>query len=82
MTPKEKAKELLYNYELQVRFSMEDCSFTYRDTNYGLAIKRTAKQCALIAVDEMLDFRNGLYINEGSLAHQWLLDVKHEIQKL
>jgi hypothetical protein len=82
MTPKEKAKELLYNYELQVRFSMEDCSFTYRDSNYGLAIKRTAKQCALIAIDEMLDFRNGLYINEGSLAHQWLLDVKHEIQKL
>jgi len=40
------------------------------------------KQCALIAVDEMLDFRNGLYINEGSLAHQWLLDVKHEIEKL
>jgi hypothetical protein len=82
MTPKEKAKELLYNYELQVRFSMEDCSFTYRDSNYGLAIKRTAKQCALIAVDEMLDFRNGLYINEGSLAHQWLLDVKQEIEKL
>jgi hypothetical protein len=82
MTPKEKAKELLYNYELQVRFSMEDCSFTYRDSNYGLAIKRTAKQCALIAIDEMLDFRNGLYINEGSLAHQWLLDVKQEIEKL
>jgi hypothetical protein len=61
---------------------MEDCSFTYRDSNYGLAIKRTAKQCALIAVDEMLDFRNGLYINEGSLAHQWLLDVKQEIEKL
>ncbi len=41
-----------------------------------------AKQCALICIDEMLDFRNCLYINEGSLAHQWLLDVKQEIEKL
>jgi hypothetical protein len=43
---------------------------------------RIAKQCALIAVDEMLDFRNALYINEGSLAHKYLLDVKQEIEKL
>jgi hypothetical protein len=43
---------------------------------------KIAKQCALIAVDEMLDFRNALYINEGSLAHQWLLDVKQEIELL
>jgi hypothetical protein len=41
-----------------------------------------AKKCALVAVDEMIDIRNGLYINEGSIAHQWLLDVKHEIEKL
>lgn len=49
--------------------------------NYPMCFD-TAKQCALIAVDEMLDFRNALYINEGSLAHQWLLDVKQEIEKL
>jgi hypothetical protein len=41
-----------------------------------------AKQCALIAVDEMLDFRNGLYMNEGSIVHQYLIDVKQEIEKL
>ena len=40
------------------------------------------KVAALIAVDEMLDFRNGLYINEGSLAHKYLLDIKQEIEKL
>ena len=38
-----------------------------------------AKQCALIAINEMLDFRNGLYMNEGSIVHQYLLDVKQEI---
>jgi len=41
-----------------------------------------AKKIVLMTVDEMLDFRNGLYINEGSLAHQYLLDVKQEIEKL
>jgi hypothetical protein len=41
-----------------------------------------AKQCALVAIDEMLDFRNALYINEGSLAHKYLLDIKQEIKKL
>ena len=45
-------------------------------------IDESAKQCALIAVEEMLDFRNRLYINEGSLAHQYLMDIKNEIEKL
>jgi hypothetical protein len=75
MTAKEKAKELLERYD-------------FISTHDGLDIMDEEltmldrKQCALIAVDEMLDFRNGLYINEGSLAHQWLLDVKQEIEKL
>jgi hypothetical protein len=43
---------------------------------------KEAKQCALIAVDEMLDFRNRLYINEGSLAHQYLIEIKKEIIKI
>ena len=51
-------------------------------SNIALLDSYEAKQCALIAVDEMLDFRNGLYINEGSLAHKYLLDIKQEIEKL
>ena len=51
-------------------------------SNECLLTKNGGKQCALIAVDEMLDFRNALYINEGSLAHKYLLEVKHEIEKL
>ena len=43
---------------------------------------KEAKQCSLIAIDEMLDFRNRLYINEGSLAHQYLVEIKKEIEKL
>ena len=75
MSAKDKAKELVDTYRIMLMNS---------DTEYGEEILCTviAKQCALIAMDEMLDFRNALYINEGSLAHQWLLDVKQEIELL
>jgi hypothetical protein len=75
MSAKEKAEELVDTYKF-VLWS--------EDTQCGEEILCTgiAKRCALICVDEMLDIRNGLYINEGSIAHQWLLDVKQEINKL
>lgn len=50
--------------------------------SYILNDARIAKRCALIALDEMLDFRNALYMNEGSLAHEYLLKVKQEIENL
>jgi len=68
MTAKEKAKDLYDSYW----YCLFESNIEKR--NYW------SKQCALIAVDEMLDFRNGLYINEGSLAHKYLLDIKHEIE--
>jgi hypothetical protein len=51
-------------------------------SNVPLLDSYEAKLCALVAIDEMLDFRNALYINEGSLAHKYLLDIKQEIEKL
>ena len=72
MSAKDKAKQL---YEL-IRYDVSILKGT------EALINEVAKKCALIAVDEMLDFRNGLYINEGSLAHKYLLDIKHEIEKL
>ena len=68
MTPKEKAKDLYDSYWYCLLQS------NIEKRNYW------SKQCALITIDEMLDFRNGLYINEGSLAHKYLLDVKQEIE--
>ena len=75
MTAREKAISLVDSYR---NILMNE------DTECGNEILCTviAKKCAIIAVDEMIDIRNGLYINEGSIAHQWLLDVKHEIEKL
>ena len=70
MTPKEKAKELISKYNFE---HLGDRYILHQTVD-------ESKRCALIAVDEMLDFRNGLYINEGSLAHKYLLDIKHEIE--
>lgn len=50
--------------------------------NFGDQEFDYSKEFALIAVDEMLDFRNGLYSNSDSLAHQYLIQLKHEIEKL
>ena len=75
MAAKDKAKELVDKYKNP--FNRKGC-IPPTETMFD----STAKQCALIAVDEMLDFRNGLYMNEGSIVHQYLLDVKQEIEKL
>jgi hypothetical protein len=69
-SPKEKAEELVLKY-LRVDNNTREWFNTY-----------IAKQCALIAINEMLDFRNALYINDGSLAQKYLLEVKNEIIKI
>ena len=72
MSAEEKAKELVSKF-----------NFEHIGDRYILhQTVEESKRCALICIDEMLDFRNALYINEGSLAYQWLLHVKQEIEKL
>ena len=73
MTPREKAKELfdkMYNSKDQLR-------------KYPMCFD-TSKQCALIAVDEILDLNLGLSnCDEGNWAiDKFYLEVKQEIEKL
>ena len=81
MTAQEKAMELVENFYQRFPLTM-DVITTKGDLSWEYDNWKEAKQCALIAVDEMLDFRNGLYMNEGSIVHQYLMDVKQEINKL
>jgi NADPH-dependent 2,4-dienoyl-CoA reductase/sulfur reductase-like enzyme len=81
MRAKDKAKELVDNFYQRFPLAM-DVITTRGDLSWEYDNWKEAKQCALIAVDEMLDFRNGLYMNEGSIVHQYLMDVKEEIEKL
>ena len=74
MTPKEKAKELVDKYiPLSLRL--------YSDYEWVEEID-SAKQCALIAVDEILDIirYHGTDIGKHSL--MFWKDVKQEIEKL
>jgi hypothetical protein len=67
MTPEEKAKELVLRY-LRIDNNTKEWFNSH-----------IAKQCALIAVDEILNINS--IDKDFSLSHYWL-DVKHEIENL
>jgi hypothetical protein len=68
MTPKEKAKELVDKF---------------MNCDNMIFLTEGAKECALIAVDEVKWFHQRLfYLTEGSIFDKYLEDVKKEIEKL
>ena len=76
MTPKEKATSLVDEFRLILIKS---------NTDAGEEILCTllAKECALVAVDEILNWHlEFLFISKESVGHQYWLDVKQEIEKL
>ena len=85
MTPKEKAKELVDKYRELV------ISAPYVDSEDGSCIAetwmltRSAKQCALIAVDEMINELDHLPFDDqdfGTFKMNYWQEVKQEIQNL
>lgn len=78
MTAKEKAVSMAANHA--ARFWEFAYELDIKPTPLQVRVK--AKQCALIAVDEYLSFQENLYITEGSIAYQYWLDVKKEIELL
>ncbi len=70
MTPKEKAKELYCKYTDAL--NIRDLQTT---------ANRFAKQCALIAVDEVLIIMNEEYFS-GALKIEYWQEVKNEINNL
>jgi len=78
-TPKEKAKELFNEY-----FDMKWQSYSHKKTSIKSMTKRSAKQCALIAVDEMMEllcFDLG-HDNTARSLYEYFKEVKIEIEKL
>jgi hypothetical protein len=74
MTPKEKAKELVDNFI--------DKMFYLRDGYNASEVFATAKQCALIAVDEILNARpldpNYVDWDDCGAAHQYWYEAQKE----
>lgn len=72
MTPKEKAIELYQKYEL-----------LGIDFTRGVSMKEYSKQCALIAVDEVIDILSVLPYGMEYLSHiDYWEGVKQEIEKV
>jgi hypothetical protein len=71
-TPKEKAKELFNQYHNLIQE-------IGGDMGHEILVSILAKQCALIAVDEILNINS--VDKDFSLSHYWL-DVKQEINNL
>ena len=79
MEAKEKAKELFDKYFLlSENANDEKGNWFMSSLNKGLA-----KQCALIAIDEVKWFHERLfYLTEESMFDKYLQDVKKEIENL
>jgi hypothetical protein len=80
MTPKEKAEELFNKFnKVEIYISIEprdiECEIKHTQGN-------TTKQCALIAVDEILSM--GIMSDSGDwrMAKSYWQEVKQEIEKL
>lgn len=76
MTPKEKAKELVDKYFLQIQGADR---YAYNLPSMNLFI---AKQCALIAVDEMLKEFENIDDGQTEIPYGYWKKVKQEIEKL
>jgi hypothetical protein len=77
MTPQEKAKDLFCKmYGCEINADLKDI---YLSNGDGFFI---AKDCAIISVDEIISLFESLFMTEGSALHQYLLEVKQEIEKL
>ena len=90
MTPKEKAKELIDKY-LNASFNCNDCTIPFCDIACTKLYTKEAAECALIALDEMLNnelLTDLLQLPDDSphkykaiYQKMWLTDVKNELLK-
>ena len=80
MDAKEKAKELIEKY-----IGIPNCEQTlYHETCEGFICSHIAKQCALIAVDEIINYQQIVlehFPSDGHHPSYWQ-SVKEEIEKL
>jgi hypothetical protein len=79
MTPKEKAKELIDIYKKQVSMTIKDYSLVCKVLDIDMS-----KQCALIAVDEIIKLLVDLSDGEWTYIYEveYYKKVKQEIKKI
>jgi len=86
MTPKDKAKELISKFKIYADDNYADDTNPYYGqvlANKRIVLHNSAKQCALIAVDEII---KETYLHDKTIFEQrrtfYWQEVKQEIEKL
>ena len=88
MTPKEKAKELIWKFSDNVQFDLKEVSFNgYTSEVVGYNLSFETKKYALIAVDEIIanipyGFYSGIRPNYKGTDLEYWQEVKQEIEAL
>jgi hypothetical protein len=77
MTPKEKAEELVHKFKKYSYYPK-----TNNDMLFVNELNNNAKQCALIAVDEILDLIDTIYDYDRESLDPYWKQVKQELEKL
>ncbi len=80
MTPKEKAEKLVGMFEHQI--TKGDVDGEWLTEHLIKYFHYTAKQCALIAVDEILDVITSIYDYDFEKLNPFWQEVKQEINNL
>jgi hypothetical protein len=82
MTPKEKARELTQN----IKFVLYNDLPNLQSEMFNKAMIKTAKQCALISVNQLINIFPSVYLTYDNEVHsghsQYWQQVKAEIEKL
>ncbi len=77
---KEKAEELVDKFKDYANDEYHECSAQYELTEN---IKKNAKKCAIIAVDEIISLRKGYFDCPNPMNDEkYWLEVKQEIERL
>jgi len=79
MSAKDKSKELVDKY-LNSSFNCKDCDMPFCDVPCTMLNLSEAKECALIAVNQIIEILWHTCKNENE--YRYWLEVKEEIQKL
>ena len=74
MTPKEKALELYWKYYNRIEHTLSE--------EYSEHETFLCKECALIAVDEILDLIDTIYDYDRESLNPYWQEVKQELEKL
>ena len=82
MTAKEKAIELVKKYLLKVKIDTRTVGESDVIISNGEIRIETAKHCALIAVDEILESHYKLLSGVNTTTYKYWQEVKQEIEKL